>query len=610
MKNKHLLILSISPVQSFISQARKTQDMFAGSAILSNIIEFALEKLKDEEIIFPHRKKDETKTKDNDGEGNASNPNRIVVIVEDFTEEKINNINQEIMKKFKDDIVEKIPKTKSNDIIEKQIENFLNINYVAVPYNDEADKEYKEAYKLAEQYLGAVKNTGEFKQLNERGKKCSLCGERNVVFVKNGMKKKFELKTNWNNLNKDEKQQCKSYNNGLFSIKENKLKVSEGLCAVCAGKRFYNESYSFPSTAKIALSNRLKQKDFEKLKDKNQDPQVIFDVLQGKKEEDIKKDYPNFNREEIEKVISDNKLKESKPSSYYALLQFDGDSMGKWLSGIHLKDKNGLKTFHEALSDCLSSFAIEAKTIVDQSGKTVYAGGDDFLGFVNLQYLDTVLQELQKEFDKKVNDELNDKIKDNKKLTFSTSVVIAHYKTPLDKVLKYSRNELKQVKKKYHKIGKNGTAITYITKSNTITTAYYQQKIEESFQKLKILLTDPEKCQKNDDETFKTTKCSSRFFNVFAQEFANFQTELLTYNEYLKLMNMMKSELKRLLKRATDIKGEKEEKVKKFSEIYQTLENLLYAQVIEHRSNCYSLDLGNFINLCNIADKLSRGGDK
>ncbi|NPA53826.1 MAG: hypothetical protein GXO21_04085 [Aquificae bacterium] len=40
-KNEYLFIFTITPVQSFIAQARKTRDLHAGSRILSELIKKA-----------------------------------------------------------------------------------------------------------------------------------------------------------------------------------------------------------------------------------------------------------------------------------------------------------------------------------------------------------------------------------------------------------------------------------------------------------------------------------------------------------------------------------------------------------------------------------------
>ena len=55
MENKkHLFLFTIGPVQSFISQARKTQDLHTGSRILSELIKAAIDVVGGrDKVIFP-----------------------------------------------------------------------------------------------------------------------------------------------------------------------------------------------------------------------------------------------------------------------------------------------------------------------------------------------------------------------------------------------------------------------------------------------------------------------------------------------------------------------------------------------------------------------------
>lgn len=58
---KHLLLFTITPVQSFIAEARKVSDLAAGSQLLSQLISDAMQYLIDrnisseDDIIFPSR---------------------------------------------------------------------------------------------------------------------------------------------------------------------------------------------------------------------------------------------------------------------------------------------------------------------------------------------------------------------------------------------------------------------------------------------------------------------------------------------------------------------------------------------------------------------------
>ncbi|NLL51719.1 MAG: hypothetical protein GX248_03335, partial [Peptococcaceae bacterium] len=84
MEDKKILSFSIGPVQSFITQARKTKDSFSGSKLLSDIIHHVLSKFSEEQIIFPDKKIE-------------SKPNRFIVLLdrdidENYIVEKVENI--------------------------------------------------------------------------------------------------------------------------------------------------------------------------------------------------------------------------------------------------------------------------------------------------------------------------------------------------------------------------------------------------------------------------------------------------------------------------------------------------------------------------------------
>lgn len=54
MSKNHLFSLTITPVQSFISQAKTTRDFYSGSQIISNLIQELLKCFPNsEDIIFP-----------------------------------------------------------------------------------------------------------------------------------------------------------------------------------------------------------------------------------------------------------------------------------------------------------------------------------------------------------------------------------------------------------------------------------------------------------------------------------------------------------------------------------------------------------------------------
>lgn len=453
---KYLFLFTISPVQSFIEQARKTHDLFAGSRILSNLITYAMEQVKvkdkDVDFIFPTMEQD-------------SKPNRFIAIVHtddmqqfgndiqaDVNDYFVETLGKEVIALFeKDDAVI------NKNSVREQLQDFLKIYWVANVYDEKAN--YPNQIKQLERNLGAVKNIRYFKQFPEKGRKCSMNGEYNVKFYR---KTENETKNN---------KQVLGDNNKLFhsdalvvdfkeerQIQVSHLQAGEGLCAVSMMKRFFDDNKDFPSTANIALADTLKK--VQKI-DKAEKLIEEFTTCLGKKnekngqlyyDENLTKEY--FDKQgislgalkcateklgELVPIIKKNKLKLSK---YYAILAFDADGMGKQLEKCQKEEQ------HTKVSELLAEFADEAENYIDDNkfGKTVYAGGDDFLGFINLNYLFEVMKELRKKFDTIVNKGLEDAGYAHLKMTFSAGVAVAHYKTPLSEVLRWAKQMEKKAK--------------------------------------------------------------------------------------------------------------------------------------------------------------------
>ncbi len=381
-KKTYLFTLTITPVQSFISQARKTKDLFVGSEILSSLSRKALERFDEEDRIFP-QKLDFVS-------------NKFVVKLENKTEDDIEKLGEKLEQDINKEFINKI--FQNTNMCENNLQNFFKVFWVAVELEDD----YKKSYKKLEQNLGAVKNLRVFEQdrQEEKKQKCSLCGERNI-------------------------------------IKSDKYKKDEKLCLICLTKRECDiegkTKGDYPSTAKIALLDWLKD--------------VYYDELEELKDENGEKfDEQWFlenDKQEIKDFIKKNKLDTSTQKNYYALIQFDIDNMGKTLSSL---DEDGQKE----LSSALGAFAEKAEKIVNKSGKTIYAGGDDFLGFVNLEYLFEVIEDIKEAFE-------------IENLTYSTSIIIAHYKEPLHIVLDRVRATLNKAKEIDN--DKNGLVIAVLKRS-------------------------------------------------------------------------------------------------------------------------------------------------
>ncbi|MBK9462158.1 MAG: type III-B CRISPR-associated protein Cas10/Cmr2 [Sphingobacteriales bacterium] len=418
MPQHHLFLFTISPVQSFIAQARKTQDLYAGSLILSELTKAAAQEAQTKglELVFPQKIH----------EGNSF-PNRFIGTLEgNFTNQELQTKGQSIEDKvietfngFANNALNKVDLTAPQSFWE-QIEAHLDINWLFLPI----ETSYKAAYEQIEPYMASLKNLRLINNHNpEQGRKCSLDGERNALFCAQGS-------TN------------RQLRNQAIEIDPLTTKVwlndNEGLSAVSLIKRAWSKE--FPSTAAVALSQQLKKlsaenkelKELKELLDCYKDlfsnnyaqacirlqrhfrsititgtPRTNFDEQLLFEENLTPKNIPNATQLSIAKQVQ-QKLKPHLTQNHYALIAFDGDKMGALLSGEYLKDKTtDLAEFQGELSSLLMKFSQWIYNNLDKKQvDVIYAGGDDFLGFVNLHHLFEVVKTLRIKFEEQVNQEL------------------------------------------------------------------------------------------------------------------------------------------------------------------------------------------------------------
>ena len=250
---KHLLLFTLGPVQSFIAQARKTHDLYAGSMLLSALVQRAIAVVGEANLIFPKK-------------GEAM-PNRFlaelpesITDLSDFGQQVEAAVREEWQNIAKDalDGISRKPQG-----FDEQINNFLEIFWVIEPL--ESDDKYNETVAKLEKNLAGIKNVRPFFQYSwqnnitgEQGRKCSLDGQRNVQFY------------NPNN-GKDQSEPSSplySTPGGVFistRLPDAALQPGEGLSAVSFAKRRYKyaETKTFKSTAEIALLDALNELEKE-----------------------------------------------------------------------------------------------------------------------------------------------------------------------------------------------------------------------------------------------------------------------------------------------------------------------------------------------------------
>lgn len=606
---KYLFLFTITPVQSFVAEARKAQDFFVGSNELSSLTKCAIDKAEGCDIIFPQKPKsdDEGKNKGKE-EGKISYPNRFMAFVDSENIKAFgDNLKKTVEEKFKtwvDKSWESFEKPKN---YEDQRDNYLSITWVAVKYDKNMeDKDplyYFKKYKEIESLLGGAKNIRDFKQLpdTEVGRKCSVCGERNALIF--GGSRPFRCQEDsvllFAEENKEGENKTTKYylnqNGKTVEINSSKyylMNDKEGLCAICAAKRFDEEAKKYPSTSEIALLYTLDQYGITGEDLKKCECQYLLMSLKDENNarnfEDIDKDQKKYTDGILTQIRSCKNKDKIPCTAYYALVAFDGDSMGETLGGGKFKkeekneeDKDDkkenknlkfLKEFQGKLSEALGSFAkwVKEEGIAENEGRVVYAGGEDFFGFINLHYLFPVMTRLREKFDEKVYCELETYLKkknnkdnpDNKeddqktylkKLSFSAGITIAHVKTPLSVVIGKTREMEKKAKNRSSE--KDAFAIAVMKHSGEINCIEMPWRNGDRF-----YMDDMQKLvDYMSDETLSNT-----FYQVLQTEFLPIVDESGIINEFNKyswkideqydeLRKMLDCEIKRSAEKAVSL---------------------------------------------------------
>lgn len=624
MENKkHLFLFTIGPVQSFISQARKTQDLYTGSRILSELIKAAIDVVGGrDKVIFPFA----YPADDAKWAAVESLPNRFIAEV-DLPESELAELGRKtkaaVLRKWKGYSAQAISKefmlkvasterlTLDCQGINQQVDNHLDIHWIFEPYTEGVES-YRKAFAEIETKLGAIKNVRVFEQfsyngIGEQGRKCSLDGQRNI---------KFYRKNEGQRLTEDAIIQEKylfakagqslilDYDNfNLVEIKH--LQPGEGLSAVSFIKRrveFNGKNNDFESTADIALLNTIA---FWKTKHKaaldaykaqfgsNFNAQLFYEDNLNEKyfeKQGLSKELkiPNL-KNQLSELESLAKKGDLKLSRYYAVIAFDGDSMGKWLGGEYLSEGQSLKAFHQKFAYQLSIFAREAKAHLDDKnrGRTIYAGGDDFLGLININHLFDVLSELQQLFKKYVSDALLEFRKNEKVISFSAGICVAHYKEPLSIALSKAKM-MEEHAKEHFKNTKNAFGISVLSGSGQEQNSFWQfsDATIEGFKNLTLALRDD--------------KVSNTFIKSFDSEFS-----LLIENRDLSEKGelpfdfnpMLEVEIDRMILRGVknDYKTEVTTLAKQIWAIYDTTSQKLQKP-----------DLRNFISMLHISNFIQR----
>ncbi|MCP5535441.1 MAG: type III-B CRISPR-associated protein Cas10/Cmr2 [Akkermansiaceae bacterium] len=455
--NQTLLLFSIGPVQDFIAAARTTRDLWSGSYLLSTLIASALGKIQHDHetaaVVFPHIADQPlvngTPKSTNNGDISAfltpTLPNRLLAILPESVDaaayakelknavrDKLQTIATDVANGLNNNLKAGASFHKDNFI--SQAERLLEVQWQTLPVTSAED-----AYAFANS-LPANEEFDPCKHVSASSSLDELWGPLNasISWLQDGAKslRSFNAwrKGRWESGNKFfkdtlngkeevvfvvsnqlDKNQVKELAGQLKLNKEGGLKKGEMLGASSVIKRFWDVFHLAP---KLNLTP-----------------------------DDLRSKHPMPNTHRIAKY--DNKKdggneEGAESDKYFAIIAMDGDEMGKWISGQKF-DRAMSPDDHREFSDILNEFSVNqaAGLVEDSVGKLIYSGGDDVLAMVPAGYALDCALDLKDAFISAFKGKNAEKYKE---MNASIGIAIAHYKAPLQDVVKAAQAAEKRAK--------------------------------------------------------------------------------------------------------------------------------------------------------------------
>ena len=230
----HLCHVHIGPVQSFIAAGRRTQDLMVGSWLLSELARAGVEAAMSAhaKLLYPAAVQ---------GRLPKSVPNLFAFFTEDEPDGVCEHVEEQMRERWRQiaglvkawlsrkDAQDSKAKERWEDVFDRQVETWLELYWVAVPYNE---RDHSDSFNTVKRAMAQRKNARHFPQIEEPGVKCTVTGAGQA------------LPLDWAKLSE--------------RVGEIELRPNERLGALALVKRFAQpagamaERTDFPSTEDIA----------------------------------------------------------------------------------------------------------------------------------------------------------------------------------------------------------------------------------------------------------------------------------------------------------------------------------------------------------------------
>lgn len=418
------IALTIGPIYETMSYCKKTRELWVGSYFFSYFMKKLITKLSEEDSEI-----------------------KIDFLVPFVKDEKKNALNEKLeVGVFHDRFI--ATSESSKDDLKNLLISRINetLDELANIINANEQSKYNEALKEYFQYHYIIATKDELLENT---------GKENVIFAIDAILDSLELQQKFTFENKSNIVKPKDSNSSdkinpiaKLQYEANRLKKDLGL------------KIKFKSIPRIAIANIKKFELANLMQEKYLDKNRIYRKKMYKLFREAVKDkydnddlYDTFYKE-FEKDES------FKPHhKYYAVIQADGDKMGKTIRNNPEKIGKISKNIFTYITQEEEGISDINKLFNDFGGMLIYAGGDDLLGFAPISGKDDktvfeLIERLSSKFKKVVRNDVS--------LSFGVS--INYYKSPMIEAIKQSGYLLFDVAKKHNTEEKSGSVALSLTK--------------------------------------------------------------------------------------------------------------------------------------------------
>lgn len=454
---RYLIKLQIGPVQDFIAQARSTRDLWSGSYLLTWLMASGIKRLATDAgrdaLIYPNLAKQPlVDFHFDDGILDLQQPelvltpnipNILVALVEGnlttvavLAKAACSAIRTSWAHIVEDCLAHLVedrlinPDSAEGKRFRAQAQRHLSVAWQVTP----ADADYRSAYNQCSWQLDAARQTRDFDGWREGGwliapseTKDSLSGKEEAVVGGGAW---------WD-------ARVREHSDPRWRTLFRERRKSEALGAITLIKRIWHWAH---------LCKRHKLPTMHSGADCFPFPSTLH----------IASHDPAKNEDATERSID---AEDDRLERYFAVLAMDGDQIGQWVSGTKLRQApEDFEDYHRKFSLALSSFALDqVRVVVEQhQGRLIYAGGDDVIAILPADSVIACAEALREAYGKAMHEFVGE---DDVRPEMSGGIAIAHFKSPLQDVVRAAHAAEKRAKNNF---GRSALAVSLLKRSGEI----------------------------------------------------------------------------------------------------------------------------------------------